>query len=55
MKISTIQAVAMMILDHSSYFFAGFAAASVQDLGQEENMKPRPKAEKKKAIRNHLY
>lgn len=30
MKISTIQAVAMMVLDHSSYFSAGFAAASVQ-------------------------
>lgn len=32
MKISTIQAVAMMIWDHSSYFSAGFAAASVQRL-----------------------
>lgn len=30
MKISTIQAVATMVLDHSSYFSAGFAAVSVQ-------------------------
>lgn len=45
MKISTTQAVATTILDHSSYFYALRSSLSVKDLVEEENMKPCPKAE----------
>lgn len=50
MKISTMQAVARMILDHSSYFLQVSQQPQCKDLGQEQNMEPCPKSRNEEII-----